>query len=741
MKDNRRKSILFKYVIFTFCIVMVIFCLIICFWTIEKAHQNESKKIEEENFLLVLTMENVETGIKKLKQISHQIIVDDTITPYRLRKGGYFTVEALEKLKYYCHDADAFEDLMICLNNENTVYRSGGMEQFSTLAERSFTLGGTLTSERLYSLLDEKEQYGFLTASDRLISEKKLYNLITYPLYSADMNVYGTLAGLVDVSFLQDAIKESELACDTIICNGKGQVLFTTEDQDQLSPQMTKMLSQFSKETYLYTVQEEQSSYQVVAYQADVTGWYYLRLINQDELNSVLWREVLPSIGPLFILSLIISGSIGILIAFYCYLPVKSLLHLFNPNIAYSAKRDELSLINQYVRNLQKESISMKEQIDRRNLQQIREILTEILYGGGGVNSEEQELFDRYGLRERDREFCIILLMPQEDLPEQEAGHPFSLLKDNHILFVTREIGRGYIYLYCAPKGTQSAFAQCEALYEHYTAAGYQISVSLGGYVEEFSGLRDSLNECLLAAELDQESAIACLNSSYEGNVQEFWRPCKEELLLELAIRSGEKVEIIKKSMELETELSSVMRYYLNSEMQYVFHRIMNYLVLRLRDSEGKGYSTETFQQMRDSRDVTEFFDAFRRCAQVLFEENRSPLNEDKKSRIMEIKAFIDAHAFLPEMSLSYVADQFGIRDSYLSKQFKEKMGENFIDYLLRLRLEEAARLLRETNMTVKQVVNQVGYEDATSFAKKFSKKYGMTPGIYKRTASYRDSE
>ena len=92
-------------------------------------------------------------------------------------------------------------------------------------------------------------------------------------------------------------------------------------------------------------------------------------------------------------------------------------------------------------------------------------------------------------------------------------------------------------------------------------------------------------------------------------------------------------------------------------------------------------------------------------------------------------------------MSLSYVADQFGIRDSYLSKQFKEKMGENFIDYLLRLRLEEAARLLRETNMTVKQVVNQVGYEDATSFAKNFSKKYGMTPGIYKRTASDRDSE
>ena len=87
-------------------------------------------------------------------------------------------------------------------------------------------------------------------------------------------------------------------------------------------------------------------------------------------------------------------------------------------------------------------------------------------------------------------------------------------------------------------------------------------------------------------------------------------------------------------------------------------------------------------------------------------------------------------------MSLSYIADLYGIRDSYLSKLFKENLGENFIDYLLRKRLEEAARLLRETDLTVKQVVTSVGYSDATSFAKKFSKKYGVTPGIYKKTST-----
>ena len=739
MKDNRRKSILYRYVIFGFGIVMVLFCLFIGFWTVEKARQIESKRMEEENFLLVLTMEDVENGMESLKQISDQIIVDDTITPYRLRKGGYYTVEALQKLKYYCQGTDVFEDLLICLNNENVVYRTNGMEQFSILTGRAFTLGGTLTLENLYALLDSKDRYGFLNSTDSLVSEKKPYNMITYPLYSADMNIYGTLTGLMEVSFLQDALKESELTSETIICNNEGKILFTTGDHEKLSLQLLEMLREISDEEHFYTVKEEQTTYRAVAYQADVTGWYYIRLIDQKDLAAMLWKEILPSVGMLFMLAMITSGMIGVLIAFYCYLPVKSLLHLFNPDIAYSAKRDELSLINQYVKNLQKESISMKEQINRRNLQQIREVLTEVLYGGGGVNNAELELFERYGFQEQTSEFCIILLMPQEEIPELETDYRMPMLKEKCVLFITREIGGGYICLYCARKGTQSAMEQCSELHEYYTKAGYQMRISLGGYVEGFSELRDSLNECLLAAELDKESPIVCLNSSFTGNVQEFWRPCKKELLLELAIRSGDKAEIIKKSTDLERELSSVMRYYLSSEMQYVFYRIMNYLVVQFRDTGIKEEFAATFQEMRDSKDVTEFFDSFRRCAQVVFEESSTPVNEAKYSKIKEIKEFIDGHAYLPEMSLSYIADHFGIRDSYLSKLFKESMGENFIDYLLRLRLEEAARLLRETDMTVKQVVNQVGYEDATSFAKRFSKKYGMTPGVYKKTLSHRN--
>lgn len=133
---------------------------------------------------------------------------------------------------------------------------------------------------------------------------------------------------------------------------------------------------------------------------------------------------------------------------------------------------------------------------------------------------------------------------------------------------------------------------------------------------------------------------------------------------------------------------------------------------------------------MRDCKEVGDFFVSFRSCIGMLLEYNSAPGRKGMSDKMQKIKEFIDANYQLPQMSLSYMAEQFGIRDSYLSKLFKENMGENSIDYLLQKRLEEAARLLRETDMTVKQVVKSVGYEDATSFAKKFSKRFGMTPGV-----------
>ena len=55
--------------------------------------------------------------------------------------------------------------------------------------------------------------------------------------------------------------------------------------------------------------------------------------------------------------------------------------------------------------------------------------------------------------------------------------------------------------------------------------------------------------------------------------------------------------------------------------------------------------------------------------------------------------------------------------------------------YLTNLRMEEAKRLLRETDLLNKDISSAVGYEDVGSFIRRFRKQIGVTPRQYREVA------
>ncbi len=95
------------------------------------------------------------------------------------------------------------------------------------------------------------------------------------------------------------------------------------------------------------------------------------------------------------------------------------------------------------------------------------------------------------------------------------------------------------------------------------------------------------------------------------------------------------------------------------------------------------------------------------------------------------------------DLSLEKIADTLYISKSHFSKLFKEFTGEAFSAYLRNVRLNHACKLLRETNMTVEQIVTACGMRDVRSFYKNFQIYTGVTPSQYKenkkQTKSKRD--
>lgn len=87
---------------------------------------------------------------------------------------------------------------------------------------------------------------------------------------------------------------------------------------------------------------------------------------------------------------------------------------------------------------------------------------------------------------------------------------------------------------------------------------------------------------------------------------------------------------------------------------------------------------------------------------------------------------------FRKEIDINEVAKYAGISYSHLRKIFREEAGENILNYINGLRIQESKRLLRMTNMMIKEISAYLGYNNDKSFVRFFKKYEGVAPGDFR---------
>jgi two-component system, response regulator YesN len=84
------------------------------------------------------------------------------------------------------------------------------------------------------------------------------------------------------------------------------------------------------------------------------------------------------------------------------------------------------------------------------------------------------------------------------------------------------------------------------------------------------------------------------------------------------------------------------------------------------------------------------------------------------------------------ELSIDVLADYLGISGSYFSLLFKQHLGETFVEYVTKQRMEMAKSLLALSDKSVTQVGQMVGYVERRYFTRVFSKYTGMLPSEFR---------
>lgn len=79
------------------------------------------------------------------------------------------------------------------------------------------------------------------------------------------------------------------------------------------------------------------------------------------------------------------------------------------------------------------------------------------------------------------------------------------------------------------------------------------------------------------------------------------------------------------------------------------------------------------------------------------------------------------------------LAERFDVSESSFKFYVKGILGDSYLNYFRKKRMEKAAELLESTTMKIIEVANAVGYENQGKFAKVFAETYGVSPLEFRR--------
>ncbi len=140
----------------------------------------------------------------------------------------------------------------------------------------------------------------------------------------------------------------------------------------------------------------------------------------------------------------------------------------------------------------------------------------------------------------------------------------------------------------------------------------------------------------------------------------------------------------------------------------------------------------EAFEQVFEAESLADLCDRLlEQFAGLGRQMNARPEPQELRNPVEKALAYIQAH-YLEAVTLQQVADHVHVSKNYFSILFKKIMGQNFIDYLIDLRIQKAQEMLAQSELRVYEVAEQAGFNDVKYFSKLFKKMTGLSPIDYR---------
>ncbi|NRF93869.1 response regulator [Paenibacillus frigoriresistens] len=149
-------------------------------------------------------------------------------------------------------------------------------------------------------------------------------------------------------------------------------------------------------------------------------------------------------------------------------------------------------------------------------------------------------------------------------------------------------------------------------------------------------------------------------------------------------------------------------------------------------ESETGQAQISDFTSWGEANGETTLRDSLQHYLHALMNVYRQSLSKGPTGYVERVISFVRANIGSQKLTLVQAARHVHLHPGHLSEVFKKETGSNFIDFLVKQKLELAREMLKDPSVKVSDISRSLGYEDVKYFSQLFRKHFGQTPSEYR---------
>lgn len=632
------------------------------------------------------------------------------------------------------------------------VYTGEGIEDYKYFFE--YNQFASYNSAFWKQLLYE-EQYAQVLPPSRLSNTAMNASEDVIPIVTTNRVGTANAAMIINVSMdtLKDTLQNNSIFSSTefIVVNDRNQIVLSS--QPTLDRSTVQAIHRENANDAYRELSINGQRMLVMHTESDHLGWTYYALTPTNEFNKHA-REILIMTLVTCMILILCGIVLSLVFSLNLYNPIRTIRNILmeaqdRGHSRGSNMENEFDFINKRIAYLVDDSQSYRSKFERTSLEYLDNSFTQLVKGNSIEVEESFNLLlkDPIGFRYSSLLCCNVLfeftdefyleildtdrLLIQDKLKRilwvlLEHQAPVYVLEYQKHLFVCIVNLANTVDLKLLEQGIEE-IARCFEYDYRYC----RIAFGIGNLYEDKKDLSHSFNEAMTALDhRDLSQKFQTIRAQDLDIRYTLHMTYNFETRIMNCLKSNDEANLTRLLQEIVEENRS--KQVSHSDMNRLF-RELYHVGIRYVAEQGLdiGEFVREENDWNDTLQQEERLDNLTRFYQQIMVRIRMPAGEEQGSIVSLILDYIH-QKYRQDIYLEKIASEMGVSASYISRVFKQKTGTNLTDYVSRVRMEEAKRLLLETNLTIEDVGNQVGIPSRTTFIRIFKKNEGTTPSNFR---------